>query len=133
VTALLIIGIIVVICLTATTVVVAVTSRQSVSDAFLSLERSRIDYEKGLSKVLDRLMTIHWEDFAAVQAAADDEEGGFITPALSREDDSDDTMVDDGKWGRMSSLRERLHLLDEEEALVNEDFDEHGEPRRTGV
>jgi hypothetical protein len=130
VTALLIIGIIVVICLTATSIVVAVTSRQSVSDAFLSLDRSRVDYEKSLSKVLDRLMTIRWEDFAAVQASADDEEGGFITPADS---DNDDTMVDDGKWGRMSTLRERLHLLDEEEALVDEDFDEHGEPRRTGV
>jgi hypothetical protein len=130
---LLIFSIVTVICTSTVCVLVAVQIRKNVSDAFLALERHEARNERQVNMLLNRLMTIRWEDFAAIEAIEDaEEEGGQVIPTR-RNGDGDEAWVDDGKWGVMSTLRERLRLLDEEEQIVDEDFDEHGNPRPTGV
>jgi len=80
-----------------------------------------------LQTVLDRLMTIKWEDFAAIKNLDEDEEGGFTPPTYADEPESVQT---GGDWGSLSTLHERMRLLDNEQEILNEDFDESGEPRR---
>ena len=123
-----IIGIAALICLSVTSVLNAVTFRRTLSDAFRALESTQNRDEKHLSQVLDRLMTIKWEDYAVVRSTTDDEAGGFILPG--EEDEDDELRVDDGKWGHLSNLRERLRLTDNEQTLIDEDFDESGAARR---
>lgn len=97
--------------------------RQASADSFRALERLDARHEKSLQTVLDRLMTIKWEDFAAVKTLDDDEneETGFIAP---HRDDEGEVEIEDGRWGHLSTLRERLRLTDEEDQLLREDFPE---------
>lgn len=116
-----IIGIVALICLTAMGVCVTVLSRQSVSDAFRALERIESRHKEEMQTVLDRLMTIKWEDYIVARSAEDADEGGFITPDEQKEQP---VVVEDGKWGHLSKVAERLGLRDNEEELLREDFPE---------
>lgn len=120
-----IIGIVALICLTAMTFFVTVSSRQSVSDAFRALERIESRHKAEMETVLDRLMTIKWEDYIVARSAEDSDEGGFITPAQQKEGEAEgEVVVEAGKWGHLNKVAERLGLKDNEEELLREDFPE---------
>lgn len=126
-TAAVLIGVIALICLTAMGVCVAVTSRRSVSDAFRALDIQRDDSIRQMDSVLDRLMTIKWEDFVAARAAQEtDVEGGWEVPGGKPEGE---TGQKGGVWGHLTDIRGRLGL-DNEQTILEEDFDETGAPRK---
>lgn len=118
-TALLILGIIAMILLVVALCLALHILRQSSSDAFRALERIESRQQKHLDTVLDRLMTIKWEDYAVVRATDEDQEGGFIPPQAQRDEPGEQ---EPPKWARMSSMKERLGLLAGERELLEEDF-----------
>jgi hypothetical protein len=88
-------------------------------------------HERHLDTVLDRLMAIKWEDYAAIRSTIEgDQEGGFYPPTSGTEEDTAVIEVEGGKWGRLGSMAERLRLNEEEAQIVDEDFDETGSPRK---
>lgn len=81
-----------------------------------------------MSSLLDRFQAIRWEDLASLRALAETgEEGGFVSPEEQR---GEVTVEEPGRWGHLSRLSERLRLTEEEQAMLDEDF-EMGEARRT--
>lgn len=93
--------------------------RQASSDAFRALERIESRHEKSLQTVLDRLMTVRWEDFVAVQSTADDDVGGFIAPTEQRNEGQEDR---DEDLRQIFTLRGLKPPSNDELALLEEDF-----------
>ncbi len=106
------------------TVRVTAAFSRSLSNVYLALERIESRYEKQTSDLLDRLMTIRWENYAAIKTDDGGEEGEFILPQALREDDDEDGGQTGGQWGALASLRDRMAISDEERALLEEDFPE---------
>lgn len=121
-TALLIIGVFVLILTMSFTVLVTVLVFRALSRAFLTLDRMQDHSARHVDSILDRLMTIKWEDFAALRSVGEDVDGGeFLTPEEQREDDE---VSKPAMWGHLSALRERISLTEDEQALLDEDFPE---------
>jgi hypothetical protein len=111
---------------------VASAFRQSLQSLSRMSERRDDRHQRHLDTVLDRLMAIKWEDYAAIRATDEDIDGGFYPPMR---DDSEDTAVmhiKEPKWGHLGTLSERARLNEEEAIIIEEDFDEEGSPRRAG-
>ena len=108
---------------------VASAFRESLRTVSRMTERLDARHQRHLDTVLDRLMAIKWEDYATIRATDEDVEGGFYPPI--REDADTAVMeVQDTKWGHLNKVNERFRLSDEEETLIQEDFDPEGNPRK---
>jgi hypothetical protein len=125
-----IISIAALISLSVTVLLVASAFRQALHNASRSLERLDARHEKHLDTVLDRLMAIKWEDYAAVRSLDEDQVGGFYPPMHEADDETAVLEVEGPKWGHLHRTAERLQKLENEETLINEDFDEEGSPRK---
>jgi hypothetical protein len=119
VTAAVVIGVVALILLVTNSVLALHVIRQTSSDAFRALDRIESRSEKSLQTVLDRLMTIKWEDFAAVKSLEEDTSGGFFAPVGGANTDEAGGQTITPAW---ASVRERLSLNDEERELLEEDF-----------
>lgn len=122
-TALLVIGIIVLILSCTISVLALHFSRKTSEKALDTLDSLHRRQSEQLDKTLDRLMTIRWEDFLALQSVHETDEGGFIPPEqqVDRGEDGDDE--EKGRWGHLRRLRPGgLDLSDEEKDLLSEDF-----------
>src|SRR5215471_2237941 len=122
-TALMVIVSITLIGLTISGILVALGIRQTLSDAFLTLERSHARWVETLDKAQDKLLAHTWEEYVSLRAMQDEEEGGFFEP-------EEQTQV----------LFPPLRLPTppdatsaEEEKLLAEDWDDSGEPIRHGA
>jgi hypothetical protein len=117
VTALLIMGIVVSVLFCATALAIAVRVSQIASRAFLLVDTIH-SRDVGTQKdLLDRLMTVRWEDLIALRSVEEPEIGGFFSPD---EQDEPTVKVEAGMWGHLSALRERMS--NEEQAMLDEDF-----------
>jgi hypothetical protein len=104
-------------------ITVTVLVSQALTDAFRTLDHMHERSQKNLDKVLDRLMTIRWEDYVATQAMSEEEEGGFFTPEEQREEQPGMVEVEEpGLWGHLSGLRSRAEVDEEETQILREDF-----------
>lgn len=123
-TAILIIGILALILIFGFSVLITVLVSRALSRAFLTLNSMHARSARHLDSVLDRLMTIRWEDYAALKSVIEDvDDGGFLTPEEQAEDDEAKLPP---SWGHLSALRERMTLTPDEEALLEEDFPREG-------
>lgn len=121
-TAAALIGLIVAILCLITVVLVAVLCFRNADKAYLTLNSMHIRQQKQLDSVLDRLMTIRWEDYVATTMMEPTEEGGFFPPTADGDDESDEEA---GSWNALRSLRRPgkvEHHTPEEQALLDEDF-----------
>lgn len=124
-TAAALIGLIVAILCLITVVLVAVLCFRNADKAYLTLNSMHIRQQKQLDRVLDRLMTIRWEDYVATQMMEPTEEGGFFPPSDSEGDGGDESDEETGSWGALRTLRRPgavEHHTPEERALLDEDF-----------
>lgn len=128
-TALLILGIVALVLTVTFGVLITVLVSQSLSRAFLALDRMHLRNAKHLDSVLNRLMAIRWEDYAALASITEEaEDGAFLSPEDQMDDDEKPTPTN---WGHLSRLRERISLTSEEAELLDEDFEPSGDVRRT--
>jgi hypothetical protein len=114
--------IIVPVCVSASAVLIAVIVSQAHQRTLSTLNSMHERSQVSLDKALDRLMTIHWEDFVAVQAYETEEEGGFISPEEQRAGNGEVTVEEPGQWGALAQLQRRSEALDNERKLLEEDF-----------
>jgi len=99
----------------------ALALRQSVRDFAQQLDALDQRRLAEVQSLLNRLMTIRWEDFIAVEETTAEQEGGFFPPG---EESEEETMVTQS-WGALSQTRRRADILDEnEQQLLMEDFPE---------
>jgi hypothetical protein len=124
-----ILGAIGLISLSVTVLLVAQAFRQALATLSRANERTELRHQQHLDTVLDRLMTIKWEDYAAVRTIDEDQVGGFF-PQGSGEDDEGETEIITPTWGHLHKTSERLRASAEEAILIDEDFDETGSPRK---
>jgi hypothetical protein len=118
-------GIVVVILTCASSVLVAVLSHKAAQNALSTLDSLHKRQSEHNDKTLDRLMTIRWEDFLALQSSQEEETGGFIPPGEQVEEDEDE---EKGRWGHLRRLRPgALDLSDDERELLGEDFPDASE------
>lgn len=125
-TASVIISIVALIVTSTTAIAVTVLVSQALSNAFRALSDMHERAGKQQSQLLDRFQAIRWEDLAALRSVDETDEGGFFPPTEDAEP-GEVTQELPGRWGSLSALRERLSK--EEQALLDEDFDEVGDPR----
>jgi hypothetical protein len=116
VTALLIFGIVAVILIVGFCVAVTVLVSRALTDVIQMSDRMHKRSTEEQDKLLDRLVAIDWERYAALQTLKEPDEGGFEVPG---EDDSETTVVRTN-WGKL--LHERTELTADEEVLLAEDF-----------
>ena len=126
-----ILGSLALISLSVTVVLVTAAYRQALQNLSRNLERLDARHERHLDTVLDRLMAVKWEDFVALRSTVGEEqEGGFYPPTSGTEEDTAVIEQTGGMWGRLGSAADRLRLNEEEQILLDEDFDEEGSPRK---
>lgn len=131
-TAAALIGLIVAILCLITVVLIAVLCFRNADKAYLTLNSMHIRQQKQLDRVLDRLMTIRWEDYVATQSIEPSDEGGFFPPTSREEEQADNDDVETGSWGALRGLRRPQRVdgvTDEERALLDEDFPDEEELR----
>jgi len=116
-TALLVIVSISLILLSTSVILVALGIRDSLSRAFLTLERSHERWVEMLDKSQDKLLAHSWEEYVSVRSMQEEEEGGFYGP-----DEQTQVLFPPLKLPDATSA--------DEERLLAEDFDEEGTPRR---
>jgi hypothetical protein len=75
-------------------------------------------------------MAIKWEDYAAIRSVDEDQVGGFYPPSFGEQEEAGEVTLETTKWGHLSRTKERMEALENEETLINEDFDEEGSPRK---
>ena len=118
-TALLIFGIAVLICMVGLTFFIALKLSENVSRALETVETMSAGYQEHLDKTLDRLMTIRWEDFVTVRDLEEaDDEGGFFAPG----EQEDGGVERPNFFGRMQSLPDPEEADENEQRLLEEDF-----------
>lgn len=106
-----------------TAVLMSLIVLKTIPRAFNSLDRMQARHEEHMDKLLDRLMTIKWEDYVALQDTQIPEDGGFFAPG-ELDEPGEVEVQEPGLWG---TLRRRSPLDDADEtALLEEDF-----PRET--
>jgi hypothetical protein len=125
-TATVIIATLAIVCTFASMIWVTVTLRQALREMSRSRSLSDIRHSDQIEKLLDRLTTIHWEDFAALTAIQDKEEvGGFLTPEEQTTEAAAVVQVQEpGRWGPLSRRAKQDDLTANEQALLEEDFSE---------
>jgi hypothetical protein len=124
VTASLIVSIVALILFVGFGVAVAVIISHALRDAFLTLDRAQQRHTKQQDKLLDRLMTIKWEDYVATRSVDEADEGGFIAPGEDEDGGETEIIPPAPRWGSLSALRERMVTTPDEQALLDEDFPE---------
>lgn len=117
-----VLSIVVPICVLAGVVLVAVIVSQAHQRTLSTLNSMHERSQASLDKTLDRLMTIRWEDFVAVQAYENDDEGGFIAPEDQRSENGEVVVEEPGRWGALAHLQMRSEALENERRLLEEDF-----------
>lgn len=118
---------VVVILICTTTVLVAVLSHKTAQHALSTLDSLHKRQSEQNDKTLDRLMTIRWEDFLALQSVQDADEGGFVTPEEQKKQTDGEDEEQDTRWGHLRRLRPgALNLTEDEENLLDEDFPDAG-------
>lgn len=100
---------------------ITVLVSKALSNAFRTLDRMHERNGQHVDTLLDRLVAIDWEKFAALKAMEDPAEGGFIVPEDQQEEGSIEVPR---KWGSLRALRERTTLTPDEERLLAEDEEE---------
>ena len=119
-TALLIFGIVSLICVVGLCVFIALRLSETVLRSLDVLEQSRVGYQEHLDRTLDRLMTIRWEDFVTVREIEDnEEEGGFFSPDEQR---GTVGIEAPGPFGTLQAIRDHDEALENEERILREDF-----------
>jgi hypothetical protein len=124
VTALLVIGIIVLILSCTISVLALHLGRKTSEKALDTLDSLHKRQSEQLDKTLDRLMTIRWEDLIALTELQKDDEGGFIPPSTQGEEEEEDEA--DTRWAHLRRLGTK-EMSAEERALLNEDFPDAAE------
>jgi len=110
----------------ATIGLVTVLFCRALSDISRYQDRLISRHHRELQSLLDRLTAVKWEDYAALRSISEPEqEGGFFEPGESTPENEDERetavqVISPGLWGR-------LHRNESE--LLDEDFDEVGNPR----
>lgn len=97
---------------------------KSLSKLVLFIEHESMRHDAQIERLLDRLTTIKWEDFAALTSIqSSDEEGGFLTPEEQATESNPAVRVQEpGKWGPLSRSERTQELTAAEAALLAEDF-----------
>ncbi|RPJ55765.1 MAG: hypothetical protein EHM23_25200 [Acidobacteria bacterium] len=120
-TALLIFGIVALICVIGLTFFIALKLSETIHRAFQTVETMQAGYQQHLDRTLDRLMTIRWEDFVTVRDLEEAEDvGGFFAPG--EQDDGEVTVEAPNFLGRMRPLPDVGAADEHEEQLLREDF-----------
>lgn len=117
-TALLIFGIVGMILTVSFGVTITVLVSRALSSAFRTVDSMNERNGKHIDTLLDRLVAIDWEKFAALKAMEDPQEGGFFEPGGDEEETGVEVRT---SWGTLSRLRERTELTADEERLLAED------------
>jgi hypothetical protein len=88
------------------------------------IEHDAIRHDQQIERLLDRLTTIRWEDFAALTSIQDkDEQGGFLTPEeQATEANQEVSVTEPGRWGPLSRASRANSLTMQEQQLLDEDF-----------
>lgn len=105
-----IIGIVAITAFSIVLVAFAVTCLKVLSNVMLVTDRREERAASALQSALDRLMTVKWEDYAALKSTDDPEVGGFFPP-------------EPVAGTQTEQFRPRL-FSPEEQALLDEDFPE---------
>jgi hypothetical protein len=123
-TALAILGMLVVVCSIAGVILIAVIVSQALQKQALVLDRAHERWVKHTEDLHTRLMAKDWQQYVEIKTFEEEAEGGFFTPDEQETDESKgDVRSPKVNWG---SLRASA----EEERLFLEDFDDDGEPIR---
>ena len=104
------------------TVSVTVLFSRALTSAFSTISSLHERSSRQQDKLIDRLVAIRWEDYAALRSATDEtqEYGGFFTPEEQQEEP---TGLDVPGYGTLSTLQDRLAAIaSHEETLIKEDF-----------
>lgn len=92
---------------------------KTIPGLFVTLERMQDRHSAHLDKTLDRLMTIKWESYVAVQELqTEPEEGGFFAP----EEQAEPERQPETRWGHLSALKDHFEQEEHEDQLIREDF-----------
>jgi len=121
VTASTLLGLIALILFTAFGVTVAVLVSKALSRAFLQLDQMQVTSAQERAQLLDRLMTIRWEDYVAVQSLEEADVGGFIAPGEEQEEITQ--VIPRRQWSLFRN-GEPTQLTEDEETILREDFPE---------
>lgn len=126
-TALLIVSIISMIGVIVLCVAVTVLVSRALTRAFRALDQMHVRTAQQQSDLLDRLMTIRWEDLLALRSTDEPQVGGFYSPTMLADEEDTEGGVEEPPGGTfLSRLNERLRLTDEESELLSEDFGDEG-------
>lgn len=117
-TAAVIIGVVALISLSATSVAIAVLVSKALARAFRALDKMHARSGQQIDSLLDRLAAIRWEDLAALRSVDEPDSGAFITP--EEQADEVEQIFPPPKWGALTALRDKM--TKEEEDLLAEDF-----------
>lgn len=113
----------------ALSVTIAVLVSRALSNAFLTVNQMHERFARHQDKLIDRIVTTNWENYAALQSLEYEQEaGGFFTPEEQRDQEPDDQPLglDHPKYGTLSTLKDRLDAVTaHEEQLLAEDFSEN--------
>jgi hypothetical protein len=118
-------AIVVPICVLVTVVLVAVIVSRAHKETLSTLNSMHNRSSALLDKSLDRLMSIRWEDFVAMQSYESDDIGGFISPEEQKEEEGQEgevVIVEPGQWGALSQLQALSEAQENEQRLLAEDF-----------
>jgi hypothetical protein len=139
--ALLIFGIVVTVCLLASIVLITVGISRALTDALRLTDRAHERFVKHTEDLHNRLMAKDWQEYVEIKAYTEGDEGGFYTPEEQEEtetqvirparqpqqEDDEVTQLMPPGWGPQKGDIPR-HDADEERLLA-EDFDDEDEPR----
>jgi hypothetical protein len=124
-TATVIIATLAIVCTFATMIWATVTLRQTLREMSRASTRRDERHDATVQLLLDRLSTIKWENFVAMQAVqAGDEEGGFFTPEEQTTESNPAVVAveEPGRWGPLSRQSRAQSLTLQEQQLLDEDF-----------
>jgi hypothetical protein len=95
---------------------------RSLSKLVSYIEHESARHDQQIERLLDRLTTIKWEDFAALTTIQkDDDEGGFLTPE-EQVTEAHTAVEEPGRWGPLSRAARSNNLTATEQDLLAEDF-----------
>lgn len=133
-TALLILSILSLAVLSATLILIAVKLSEALTKSVYVTDRAHERWVKQTDRLLDRLVTRNWEEYAALRELDEPNTGGFFEPAERDEDEDDEVPLPKSnvrfRWGAADDTQEFTPRSADEEKIMSEDFDDEGEPLR---
>jgi len=123
-TATVVIATLAIVCTFATMIWATVTLRQALREMSRASSRRDERHDAQIQGLLDRLSTIRWENYVALQSIREsEEEGGFLTPEEQVTEANQALQVEEPeRWGPLSRRARAESLTAQETQLLEEDF-----------